>query len=63
MKKFVFAALAITTIIWGTTAGALRQSPQERLVTEEARAAPDWSITETGAAPGWSITPAHAHMW
>jgi hypothetical protein len=59
MKKFVFAALAITAIISATTAGALRQSPQEPLTTEET----NWSITETGAAPGWSITPAHARMW
>jgi hypothetical protein len=63
MKKFVFAVLAITTIIWGTTAAALRRSPQESQVREEAGAAPNWSITKTEAAPGWSITSAHAHMW
>jgi hypothetical protein len=59
MKVCAFAALAVTAIIWGTTAGALRQSPQEPV----AEVAADWSITETGAAPGWSITPAHARMW
>ena len=59
MKKFIFAALAFTAIIWGTTAAALRQSQQEQLVTEETEPDSGWSITETGAAPGWSITPAH----
>jgi hypothetical protein len=60
MKKSIFAALAVTAIISGTTAGAIRQSPQEQLATEEV-AAP--SITEIGSAPGWHITPAHARMW
>jgi hypothetical protein len=63
MKKFVFAALAFTAIIWGTTAEALRQSQQEQLTTAEMAPDSGWSITETGAAPGWSITPAHARMW
>jgi hypothetical protein len=58
MKKFIFAALAVTAIISGTTAGAFRQSPQ--LATEEVGAP---SITEVGSAPGWHITPAHARMW
>jgi hypothetical protein len=57
MKKFIFAALAVTAIS-GTTAGAFRQSPQ--LATEEVEAS---SITEIGFAPGWHITPAHARMW
>ena len=60
MTKFIFAALAVTTIIWGTTAGAFRQSPQEQLTTEEVGIP---SITEIGSAPGWYITPAHARMW
>ncbi len=38
MKKFIIAALAFTTIIWGTTAGALRQSQQERLIAAAAGA-------------------------
>ena len=59
MKKFVFAALTVTTIIWATASGALQQSPQ---LTEDDGAA-GWSITETGAEPGWHITPAHARMW
>jgi hypothetical protein len=58
MKKFIFAALAVTAIISGTTAGAFRQSPQ--LATEEVGAP---SITEIGFVPGWYITPAHARMW
>jgi hypothetical protein len=61
MKTFVFLALVAVAIIWGTTAGALRQSPQEHLTTDDIAA--DWAITETGAAPGWSITPAHVRMW
>ena len=63
MNKFVFAALAFTAIIWGTTAGALRQSHQEQLAMEATGPESGWSITETGAAPGWSITPAHLRMW
>jgi hypothetical protein len=59
MKKFAFAALAVTSIIWGATAAALWQSPQEPRPVEDI----GWSITETGAAPGWSVTPAHARMW
>ena len=35
MKKFVFAALAVAAIIWGTTAGAFRQSPHEQLTMKE----------------------------
>jgi hypothetical protein len=35
MKKFVFAALALTAIIWGTMAGAFRQSPQGPLTMKE----------------------------
>ena len=58
MKKFIFAALAVTAIISGTTAGAFRQSPQ--LATEEVGTP---SITEIGFVPGWYITPAHARMW
>jgi hypothetical protein len=54
MTIFVFAALIVIAlaIIWGITAAALRQSPQEQVTMEE-----------TGAAPGWSITPAHLRMW
>jgi len=63
VRKFVFAALAFTAIIWGTTAAALRQSQQEQLVMEQTGPESGWSITETGAAPGWSITPAHLRMW
>jgi hypothetical protein len=48
MKKLAFAALVVTAIIGATTAGTLRQSPQEPLPAEET---------------GWSITPAHARMW
>ena len=51
MKKFVFAALASTAIIWGTTSAALRHS-QEQLAMEA-----------TGPESGWSITPAHLRMW
>jgi hypothetical protein len=59
MKKFVFAALAITAIIWGaSTSGALQQASQ---LTEDGAAG--WSIMESGAVPGWSITPAHARLW
>jgi hypothetical protein len=58
MKKFVFAALTVIAIAWGTASGALQQSPQL-----EDDGAAGWSITETGSAPGWSITPAHARMW
>jgi hypothetical protein len=61
MKKFVLAALAVTALIWGTTAGALRQSPQEHLVMEEVAA--EWLITEAGGTPEWLITPAHVRMW
>jgi hypothetical protein len=62
MKKFFFAALAVTAIIWGTTAGAFRQSaPQESLTIEDIAA--HWSITGTGSAPGWYVSPAHARMW
>jgi hypothetical protein len=52
MKKFVFAALAFTAIIWDASAGALRQSQQEQLAMEA-----------TGPESGWSITPAHLRMW
>ena len=58
MKKFVFAALAITAIILGAnTSGALPQASQ---LTDDGAAG--WSIMESGSAPGWSITPAHARM-
>ena len=40
MMKFVFAALAFTAIIWGTTAVALRQSHQEQVTMEENRPRP-----------------------
>jgi hypothetical protein len=61
MKKFIFAALAVTAIISGTAAGAFRQSPpQEQPTTEEVGAS---SITAIGFVPGWYITPAHARMW
>lgn len=39
MKKLVFAALACTAILWGITAGAFRQSPQEPLTMQEIAAA------------------------
>ena len=54
MKTFVFTALAFTTIFWGSTAGTLRQAPQERPTTKEISAA--WSMTETVAAPDLSIS-------
>mgnify|MGYP003623051959 CR=1 FL=1 len=54
MKKFVFTALAFNAIFWGSTAGTLRQAPQERLTTKEVSAA--WSMTETAAAPDLSIS-------
>jgi hypothetical protein len=34
MKKFVFAALAVNAIIWGSTAGTLRQPPQGHLAVK-----------------------------
>jgi hypothetical protein len=54
MTMFVFAALTviILAIAWGTTAAALRQSPQGQVTLEE-----------TGLESGWSITPAHLRMW
>jgi hypothetical protein len=60
MRKFVFAALTVTAVIWGTTTGAFQQVTQAQLTEDEAAS---WSITESGAAPGWSITPAHTRMW
>jgi hypothetical protein len=66
MALFVFAALvitAVTAVVWGTAAVALRQSRQELPTVEEAAPETGWSIAETGAAPGWSITPAHLRMW
>ena len=61
MTKFVFAALAVTAI-WGTTAGAFRQSPpQEPLTMEDI--ATHWSITGTGSAPGWYVSLAHSLLW
>jgi hypothetical protein len=51
MTKFVFAALAVTAIIWGTTAVASRHSQPEQL-----------TMADTGPA-SWLITPAHARMW
>jgi hypothetical protein len=55
MAPLVFAALIVTValaISWGTAAVALRQSPQEEVVMEEA-----------GPESGWWITPAHLRMW
>jgi len=63
MKKFVFAALAFTAIMWGASAAALRHSQQEQLAMEATGPESGWSITETGAALGWSITSAHLRMW
>ena len=60
MKKLILTALAVTAMIWGTAAGALRF---EQPATAAIDGADGWSISESGAAPGWSITPAHAHMW
>ena len=60
MKKFVFATLTVTAVIFATTSGAIQRFPQVQ-PTEDGAAG--WSISESGAAPGWSITPAHAHMW
>ena len=54
MKKSIFAALAVIAIIWGTTAGASRQSPPQAQLTEDG---------PVGWSPGWYITPAHARMW
>jgi hypothetical protein len=54
MRTFVFAALAVNAIIWGSAAGALRQPTQERLATKEVQAA--WSVTEPVAAPDLSIS-------
>ena len=55
MKRFVFAALAVNAIIWGSMAGILRQ-PAERLAVKDVSAA--WSMTEPVAAPDLSI-----HVW
>jgi hypothetical protein len=69
MAMFVFAALtvtAVTAIIWGTAAVALRQSQQDQRTmegTEEAVLESGWSITETGGAPGWYIASDHLRMW
>jgi hypothetical protein len=52
-RTFVFAALAVNAIIWGSMAGTLRQPAQERLATKEVPAA--WSMTESVAAPDPSI--------
>jgi hypothetical protein len=51
MAKFVFAALAVTTIIWGTTAVAARHSQPEQV-----------TMADTGPA-SWSISPAQLRMW
>jgi hypothetical protein len=56
VKRFVFAALAVNAIIWGSAAGTLRQSPQEHLAMKDVSAA--WSMTEPMAAPDLSI-----HVW
>jgi hypothetical protein len=61
MTKFVFAALVVTAIIWGTTAAALRQSPQDHLTMEEVAA--DWAMTDVGAARTWPVAPAHMRLW
>jgi hypothetical protein len=45
MRTFVFAALAVNAIIWGSAAG---------LATKEVPAA--WSMTEPVAAPDLSIS-------
>ncbi len=60
MKKFVFAALTVTGVIFATTSGAFQRSPQAQPMEDGAAG---WSISDSGAAPGWSITPAHARMW
>jgi hypothetical protein len=60
MKKFVFAALTVTAVVWATTSGAFQRWPQAQLT---GGGTAGWSIAESGAAPGWSITPAHARMW
>jgi hypothetical protein len=60
MKKFIFVALTVTTVISAAASGAFQQAPQAQL-TEDGAAG--WSIAESGAAPAWSITPAHARMW
>ena len=51
MAKFVFAALAVTAIIWGTTAVASWHSQPEQL-----------TMADTGPA-SWSIGPAQLRMW
>ena len=53
MKRFVFAALAVNAIIWGSMAGILRQPAQERLAVNDVSAAR--SMTEPVAAPDLSI--------
>ena len=53
MRAFVFAALTVNAIIWGSAAGPLRQSAQEHLAIREASAA--WSMAEPVAAPDLSI--------
>ena len=53
MKKLVFTALAFTAIFWASTAGTLRQAPQEHPTTRQVSVA--WSMTETMAAPDLSI--------
>jgi hypothetical protein len=56
MKRFVFAALAVNAIIWGSTAGTLRQPAQEHLAVKDVSAA--WSMIEPVAAPDLSV-----HVW
>jgi hypothetical protein len=69
MAMFIFAALtvtAVTAVIWGTAAVALRQSQKDQVkmeVTAEAAPESGWSITETGGAPGWYIASDHLRMW
>ena len=58
MKKFVFAVVAITAIIWGAnTSGALQQSSQ---LTDNGAAG--WSIMEDGAAPGCHHPGSRPHV-
>ena len=54
MRKFVFAALAVNAIIWGSAAGTLRQSAEEHLTIAEAAAAR--SMAESVAAPDPSVS-------
>jgi hypothetical protein len=56
MALFIFVALAVsavTAIVWGTAALAVRQPQQEHLALEEA-------VPENST---WSIAPDHLRMW